>query len=152
LGSSSTQVQSGPPLTDTSVTVPSSVPSSQQRDLGEMDVVGADSAMVPNGEVAEKIRLCLIQDQEHALVLLSAPPSQSQVRRSIRLKVKGLNGGTSKYRSQPHSGSPLMVLFPFCRFTTAEIVDLFHYFRVQLGFNELQRVQMIISFRIIKKN
>jgi hypothetical protein len=115
LGSSSTQVQSGTPSTDTLVTVPSS----QQGNLRGMEVVGAERAMVPNEEVAKQSGLSLIQDQEHALVLLSPPPSQSQVRHSIRLKVKGLNGGTFKNRSQPHSGSPLMAPLPFFRFTTA---------------------------------
>jgi hypothetical protein len=85
-------------------------------------------------------------------VLLSPPPSQSQVRRNIRLKVKGLNGGTFKIRSQSHSGSLLLAPFPFSRFTNAEIVDLFHPFRVRLGFNEIQRDQIIKSFRSMQRN
>jgi hypothetical protein len=48
--------------------------------------------------------LSMIQDH---LVLVSPPPSQTQVHRSIRLKVKGLTGG-SKSHFQSLSSSPLM--------------------------------------------
>jgi hypothetical protein len=73
------------------------------------------------------------------------------VRRSIQLKVKGLTGSTSKHHSLPNIGSPLMASFSFSRFTPAEIVDLFYYFRVQLGHNDLQREQIITSFRIMQR-
>jgi hypothetical protein len=51
--------------------------------------------------------LPLIQVQTQPLVLVS-PPSQNPVRHSIRLKVKGLNGGSSKPRSQALTGCPIM--------------------------------------------
>jgi hypothetical protein len=90
--------------------------------------------------------LPLIQAQQQAMVLI-LPLSQNHVRRSIRLKIKGLNGGVSKSLSHTKSSSILMAQFPFARFTHDEIVDLFSSFRIQLGKDELQRDKIISGFQ-----
>jgi hypothetical protein len=86
--------------------------------------------------------LPLIQAESQAMILVS-PPNQNYVRRSIRLKVKGLNRGVSKSISHTKSCSILMAQFPFARFTHDEIVDLFRSFRIQLGKDESQRDKII---------
>jgi hypothetical protein len=74
------------------------------------------------------------------------------VRRSIRLKVKGLIGDASKNHSQAISGSSILNQFPFSRFTHEEIIALFRSFRVHLGKDYSQRDILIRRFQQMQRN
>jgi hypothetical protein len=81
-----------------------------------------------------------------------SPPSKNLVRRSLRLKVKGLNRGASKNQSQTISGSSILAQFPFSRFTHDEIIELLCSFRIQLGKDEAQRDIIINRFQNMQRD
>lgn len=84
--------------------------------------------------------------------VLASPTLGTQSRRSVRLKIKGLTGGFStKPLITLGSGSPLFHQFPFNGLTIAEIIDLFHSYRILLGDTDLQRDTIISHIRSIQR-
>jgi hypothetical protein len=82
------------------------------------------------------------------MLLVSPPPC---IRRSIRLKVKGLQG-SSKVKAQLALGSALLAQFPFGRLTNDEVADLFRTYRVKLGSNIEQRDAIIQNIRNMQRD
>jgi hypothetical protein len=96
----------------------------------------------------------IIPAQEPPYVLVPipvAPLAGKEVRRSIRLKAKGMVGsssGAGSSRTNSLSGTyPLLTNFPFTRLSTEEVLELFRSYRIILGENETQRDMILKSLQ-----
>jgi Domain of unknown function (DUF4283) len=133
-------------LTDTEMLNLQSAPSMVPDTLMEISGTNISSSRAEAEVDGEELTLIQAQSQtlsQPSMLLVSPPPC---IRRSIRLKVKGLQG-SSKAKAQLASGSALISQFPFGRLTNDEVADLFRTYRVKLGTTMEQRDAIIQNIR-----